>query len=438
MLKSSWKGILVVTAAMTALSACGGGGKTASNKPEQDGKTKKADIIEPVELTVYNTLAGGSYDNMMRDFGEDIQKKYPNITFKYMEHGKGTTIQDIVAQKATVDIIISTQGKIDELAEAGLLSPISDLIKTYNFDLNRLIPSTLEPMKKTTGDIVGLPFQINTLALFYNKDLFNKFGVPFPKSQMTWDDLYNASKLLTRADGGVNYYGVVFGSYQNLLSLNQYSYELVDPKTKQPTFKDDFWKKYFDNFTRFYKLYEGIIPDPLKLNLDTFVKEQTVAMVIPTISNFPRGDVQWGFDWDIASYPTFQDRPDVGPPPAPTHLVVAGTSKHREAAFQAIAHVLSDEVQTKFAKKGRVSTLQNQTAANSFGADVPQLKGKQIGVLLPKKWAYPISWDKKSIRVQPPINQAFGDVLKGTKDPNTALQQAQEQAVKIVQDLDKK
>lgn len=442
MLKRSWILPLILAAAVAVLPACSGGGKTsAGSSPEQKTpehqtpeNTPPAKKPDPVELTVYNTVAGGSMDTMLRDFGSAVQAKYPHISFKYMEHGKGTTIADLAATKMDVDIIMSTQGKLSELADAGLIAPISDLVKKHEFDLNRVLPSTLEPMKKISGDIVGLPYRINTLSLYYNKDIFNKFGVPFPNSPMTWDELYDLSRKMSRTEGGVHYHGLVFEHYPNMLSLNQHSYEMVDPKTAFPTFKDDYWKKSFDNLLRFYKLLEGKVSDPLALNKNHFIKDQIAAMAIITATSFPKdNETIWNFDWDIAPFPTFKELPEVGSPPAPGYLVVSGTSKHRDTAFQAIAQVLADEVQREFAKSGIVSSLKNQSSSD-FGANVSTLKGKNVGALLPKKWANPMSWDTYTVKVQPAINKAFSDVVKGLKDPNTALQEAQEQAVKTVQE----
>ena len=48
---------------------------------------------------------------------------------------------------------------------------------------------------------------INTTVFFYNKTLFQRAGVPEPTERWTWDDLLDAARKLTRADGsqwGIN------------------------------------------------------------------------------------------------------------------------------------------------------------------------------------------------------------------------------------------
>src|SRR5690606_24616722 len=55
-------------------------------------------------------------------------------------------------------------------------------------------------------------------ALVYNKDIFNKFAVEYPKDHMTWDEVVELSKRLQRMDNGVQYYGLGLGT-------SQYMYE---------------------------------------------------------------------------------------------------------------------------------------------------------------------------------------------------------------------
>ena len=55
---------------------------------------------------------------------------------------------------------------------------------------------------KPTGGILGKVF-------LYRKDLLEANGIPFPKNDWTWDDLYSYCKKLTNSDKGT--YGIAFG-----------------------------------------------------------------------------------------------------------------------------------------------------------------------------------------------------------------------------------
>ncbi|HEY0868165.1 MAG TPA: sugar ABC transporter substrate-binding protein [Fimbriimonas sp.] len=52
------------------------------------------------------------------------------------------------------------------------------------------------------GKTYGVPQDINILALFYNKDLFDRAGMAYPDENWTWSDLKRANERLTQdADG---------------------------------------------------------------------------------------------------------------------------------------------------------------------------------------------------------------------------------------------
>ena len=53
------------------------------------------------------------------------------------------------------------------------------------------------------GHVRAVPADIDSLAVVYNKALFKKAGVPFPKAGWTWDDFVATAKRLTNAGQGV-------------------------------------------------------------------------------------------------------------------------------------------------------------------------------------------------------------------------------------------
>ena len=55
------------------------------------------------------------------------------------------------------------------------------------------------------GKLYGLPSDFSTIALVYNKDMFDKYGVPYPDDTWDWDKFLWAAKKFTKdtdGDGG--------------------------------------------------------------------------------------------------------------------------------------------------------------------------------------------------------------------------------------------
>lgn len=80
-----------------------------------------------------------------------------------------------------------------------------------------IIPVYDEDTKKTTEFIYGLPLSVDTLAMYYNKDLLNNAGLPSPPE--FWDrDFQQAVKKMTKQDskGDIIQSGVALGGADNI------------------------------------------------------------------------------------------------------------------------------------------------------------------------------------------------------------------------------
>ncbi|HWI63778.1 MAG TPA: extracellular solute-binding protein [Symbiobacteriaceae bacterium] len=71
-----------------------------------------------------------------------------------------------------------------------LLQPIDDLIERDGFDLSAFVPGVVDSLRKLGGGrIYGLPMHINMPLMVYNRELFDRAGVPHPKAGLTWEEL---------------------------------------------------------------------------------------------------------------------------------------------------------------------------------------------------------------------------------------------------------
>ncbi|MDF2723115.1 MAG: hypothetical protein K0Q59_2790 [Paenibacillus sp.] len=420
------------------LVACSGGTKASENPAVAGNAGKDAPAIRseatkaPTELTVYYMFAGTDYDSFMQNYGNYIQSKYPNFTFKYITTGKGTTLEEMVATKTDMDLIITTSGNIPKLQDFGLTYDIAALATKYKFDLNRFEPTTLSLLRNSSGGaVVGLPFRINTLGLFYNRDLFNKFAVPYLRDGMTWDQIYDVAKLMTRQESGIQYYGFLMRPIANNLVLSSYSQSVVDPKTHQATLDNDRWKTIFQNYLRFYEI-PGYNTNPDLMTsakpFDLFTKEQTLAIFSQGNSDYPKSGVT--VNWDTVTYPADKSLPGTGPQPQPVYFLIPSSSKHKDEAFLSLEVLTSDEVQMSKSKQGSPTVLKSQPIRDAYGSEAPELKGRNAKALNPATYAEAVPVDAYSGQANTPLANAFISVASGSKDMNTALRKANEEANK--------
>ena len=62
---------------------------------------------------------------------------------------------------------------------------------------------------RKNGGIYGLPYDRSAYAVFFNKDLFDKAHVPYPKAGWTYSDFTTAAAAITKlSDGSTKYFGL--------------------------------------------------------------------------------------------------------------------------------------------------------------------------------------------------------------------------------------
>lgn len=108
---------------------------------------------------------------------------------------------------------------------------------------------------KTGSKLWALPKDSAVYAFYYNKDLFDKAGVPYPKKDWSFADFREAAKRLTFDKNGVSAIDPKFDPNQ----IVQWGFNWVDPVPNgdgwQPTawgvagpwYNEDFTKAYFDS-----------------------------------------------------------------------------------------------------------------------------------------------------------------------------------------------
>jgi len=113
-----------------------------------------------------------------------------------------TKLQTALAGGSPPDIFYIDSFKLPDLVAANAVAPIGDQLTN---------PDDFYPSMREAFTIEGTfycpPKDFSTLALEYNKDLFDAAGVEYPTADWTWDDLRAAAEKLTNADTGT--YGMV-------------------------------------------------------------------------------------------------------------------------------------------------------------------------------------------------------------------------------------
>ncbi|RKN75822.1 ABC transporter substrate-binding protein [Paenibacillus ginsengarvi] len=357
----------LLAVSMIGLTACGGSKPEASPQggPNDAAKPNSAEIANRhVELNVFSN-SGDTDEGFNDKFGDAIRKKFPNYTIHYIKRPQNGNVEELLSAGTKIDLIWDTIGYFpDTVMRYNLQYDLTDAVKTHQIDLNRFEPTLVEGIKNMSASgLYGLPVQTQNLVLFYNKDIFDKFGVPYPKDGMTWDEAIALGKKVTRSDGGVDFLGLA-ASVQHVARMSQFSLPVLDPQTQKPTYNDEKWKLLFqklyvdpaqqEQYKNWYLAHKAN-ENPFQ---NEFVKDRSLAMFAFLSSFYTSRDLE-SMNWDMVTLPTFQEQPGVGSQHYPVYFSIASISQHKEEALVVIKYLISDEYQTAASKQGFMTVLKN-------------------------------------------------------------------------------
>ncbi|WP_019533250.1 ABC transporter substrate-binding protein [Paenibacillus ginsengihumi] len=415
-------GIAALGGALTAALAGGCSQEAANSEGATDTGVNRVDTT-PVTLTMWASMSEELFQKLV---AEPVKLKYPHIDMKLVTTDK--KIPDLIATDEVPDIINDTIASIPKYEDLNLTEDLTPYIKAHNMDLGRIRPVVLDTVRKASGDdrLLGLPISGNVVMLYYNKDIFDRFGVAYPKDGMTWDEVYELAKQVTKMDGGVQYRGFDFqDSFQ--FAANQLSLGVVDAGSNKAIVNNEPWKKLFENYARFYTIPGNEVSDKTYgKSLDVFLKDKTLAMYV-TSSIFSRlpDAVKDGLNFDMVTLPAFPEAPGITTQVDGGIRILTTTSKHKEQAFLALSAMLSDEAQTLISKNGNTTVLDSKQIMEQFGTNVEVLKDRnRLGFIKNEPASPPPSITKYDASAYSILRSQFKKMVLNRTDANTILREA--------------
>lgn len=407
------------------LNGCSGQG-SGEKGPGEENTPAVQTSSEPVTLTFFVAYGGFNDEDFQTYYVDQLAKKYPNITVVKV----GGKLEDLIAAGETPDILMASLPGIPALKELKVIEDLSPYIKKFGFDLSKYNTDAIDAIKTFSdkGEMFAVPFRLNVPALFYNKDVFDTFGISYPQDGMTWEEATDLAKKLTRNNAGVQYLGLDVGGADRM------AMGLVLPyvnKTNEAVLQTDGWQRVLNQYKAVYSLPGYVADGKVVDSYSKFLKEKIVGMAAYWCADI-FGEVNKMvingqlFNWDMATIPTFDKDRGYAWQVDSQNFLITPTSKHKEQAFQVISYLAGEEVQKLQNKSGKVPVLrETEEIRKNFGADIPFLKGKHTDALfmLPQGLHQHTKFDQKGRSL---VSEAAKDmVLKGV-DVNTALRNAQE------------
>lgn len=396
---------------------------------------------EPLTLYVYSN-SGDSIESWNERFGNALKEKFPNYTIEYIPKTDKVGLSELITAGQRIDIFWESIGGFSTyLLGHDLQYDMAELIEKHGIDVNRFEQTSIDAIKQISGEqrIYGIPVFNNTMVMYYNKDLFDKFGVEYPQDGLTWSEAAELSKRLTRFEDD-NIYAGLSTSETHMLLMNQLSLPFVDPETQKATLdQDERWKTFYETvFVKpaqgsGYREYMQAHDNKLPYRKE-FLEAQDLAMfawLSSIIFVFP--EEFSSMNWDVIAMPTFEDLPGIGSQAYPTYFSVTNMAENKDAAMEVIKYLVSDEMQTALSKMGVMPILDDEEIRSVFGSE-SMFADKNLAAAFYNEFA-PISYKSDFDRtlVTPYAKAAPRVVLEG--DDNTIFREYAEESNQKIAEL---
>jgi multiple sugar transport system substrate-binding protein len=405
----------LLIASVAGLGAGCGGSDSAS------GSVRLLVFGDPPELDAFRTL--------IRSF----ERAEPEIDVQLVE---ASDRNDLIARLSTSiaggsppDLFLMNYRFFGQFAARGALEPLEEYVDgSGEFSLDDFYPEAVDAFR-WDGRVTCMPQNISSLVVYYNRDLFRRFGVPAPTDDMAWSQfVYRAQQLTRDAQGAVvraadpdlpaqpssapaAVYGL--GVEPSLIRIAPFLWsnraDLVDDEEHPTRFALDTpaAKSALEQFFQL-RTAQGVVPPDVEVEAEddeTRFLNGRMAMLLESRRFVPALREAAAFDWDVAALPAHQQPASILHSDA--YCMTKG-SNAKDAAWRFVEYALGPEGAPVIARTGRtVPSLRSVAESDAF-LD-PSQKPRSARVFLD---VIPTIRNVPTVSTWPEIEDAAGPILE--------------------------
>ncbi|MBU5441638.1 extracellular solute-binding protein [Paenibacillus sp. MSJ-34] len=239
------KAVLTVLCCLLAAGCAGGAGR----KPVEEAQST-------LKVLYFNESA------FYQQYGDLFSMENKNVELEVVStQGLNNNLEDKtyeeafneLVEKEKPDVLLLDPGTFAEYINDGKLLELDPLLKKDQYSVEGIYPGLLDMLKELGGSkLYGLAPTFYGNAVFYNRELFRKYGVEPPHDQMTWQEILDLARRFP-ADGdeesrvygfGNDYSASVDYLINKIASSEDLMY--VNPATMKVTVDTDSWKRVYD------------------------------------------------------------------------------------------------------------------------------------------------------------------------------------------------
>ncbi|NLL79173.1 MAG: extracellular solute-binding protein [Clostridiales bacterium] len=378
---------LALAAVMTfSVTACGKGQDTTQTASQESGTQEAGTEAEEMKGSTEGKLTVAIWDSNQQPGIQEILDDWSaqsgiEAETQVITWNEYWTLLEAGASGGSLpDVFWMHSNQSQRYMENGLLLDLTDKIAASDkIDLNNYYEDIVG-LYESEGKQYAIPKDIDTIALWYNKTMFDEAGVEYPNADWTWEDFYEAAKKLTKEDGSQWGYAINTGnnqdSYYNM--IYDYGGYVISEDKKTSGYDDPRTIEAMQFVERM--LREGLCPDLQTISengCDVLFQSGKVAMITQgswMVAGF-RDNEYTHDNCDVAVLPMGADGTRVSIYNG-LGWAAAANGKNTEAAWSLIEYLGSKEAQLKQAELGvTMSAYKGTSDAWVNSVDCFDLKG---------------------------------------------------------------
>ncbi|HTP13605.1 MAG TPA: extracellular solute-binding protein, partial [Bacteroidota bacterium] len=147
-----------------------------------------------------------------------FEQSHPDIRIVY-EPNPGRQYEEKIltglAANEPPDVFLLDSKLIPTFTNKNVLLDLNPFVRGFGIDTSQWFSSVLDIARCDSG-LFAFPKGFTPLMVFYNRELFDEAGIPYPGDNWTWDDYLRIAQRLTldrNGDGRPEQYGTAFTNY---------------------------------------------------------------------------------------------------------------------------------------------------------------------------------------------------------------------------------
>lgn len=169
------------------------------------GRLFGAPTPTPMPVTLRFVFSSSLKEEKYREAATAFHLKYPHIT---VEVERTNNVSRRV-RSGGVDVFEAEQFDFPDLLRTNAIRDLTPILESaLDFPLDDFYPRLLDVFRDQ-GRTYGIPANVDPFVLYYNKDLCDKMGVPYPQVGWDWDDFLATARGLSLPDQQPPQYGFI-------------------------------------------------------------------------------------------------------------------------------------------------------------------------------------------------------------------------------------